>query len=498
MIDISGENFVLVGALLLFVAVLAGKVAYRFGAPALLLFLGVGMLFGWDFISYRSADMTQFLGMIALCIILFTGGMDTSFEEIRPVIGPGIVLATAGVIVTAFILAGFVWLIAPWIGVEMPFALALLLASTMSSTDSASVFSILRSKKTGLKQHLRPLLELESGSNDPMAYMLTVLLIGTLSSGSSHTGFGASLLFFLVQMVVGALSGYLIGRLAVWTINRIGLVNHSLYSVLLLAFIFFSFAFTDLIRGNGYLAVYLSGLVVGNHKIAQKRTLTVFFDGFTWLMQIIMFLTLGLFVNSNELLQPEVLLLGGAVGVFMIFVARPVAVFACLAPFRRFTTRARLYISWVGLRGAVPILFAIYPLMDHIEHAELLFNVVFLSTIISLVVQGTTVSGMANLLGLAYEEKESAFDVNMHEDMKSALTEVEVNETMLEGGHTLKDITLPENTLVMMVCRNGEYFVPQGKTELQVGDKLLVITDRSEELESTYKDLGIRDVMKLG
>lgn len=498
MIDISGENFVLVGALLLFVAVLAGKVAYRFGAPALLLFLGVGMLFGWDFISYRSADMTQFLGMIALCIILFTGGMDTSFEEIRPVIGPGIVLATAGVIVTAFILAGFVWLIAPWIGVEMPFALALLLASTMSSTDSASVFSILRSKKTGLKQHLRPLLELESGSNDPMAYMLTVLLIGTLSSGSSHTGFGASLLFFLVQMVVGALSGYLIGRLAVWTINRIGLVNHSLYSVLLLAFIFFSFAFTDLIRGNGYLAVYLSGLVVGNHKIAQKRTLTVFFDGFTWLMQIIMFLTLGLFVNSNELFQPEVLLLGGAVGVFMIFVARPVAVFACLAPFRRFTTRARLYISWVGLRGAVPILFAIYPLMDHIEHAELLFNVVFLSTIISLVVQGTTVSGMANLLGLAYEEKESAFDVNMHEDMKSALTEVEVNETMLEGGHTLKDITLPENTLVMMVCRNGEYFVPQGKTELRVGDKLLVITDRSEELESTYKDLGIRDVMKLG
>lgn len=498
MIDISGENFVLVGALLLFVAVLAGKVAYRFGAPALLLFLGVGMLFGWDFISYRSADMTQFLGMIALCVILFTGGMDTSFEEIRPVIGPGIVLATAGVIVTAFILAGFVWLIAPWIGVEMPFALALLLASTMSSTDSASVFSILRSKKTGLKQHLRPLLELESGSNDPMAYMLTVLLIGVLSSGSSHTGFGASLLFFLVQMVVGALSGYLIGRLAVWTINRIGLVNHSLYSVLLLAFIFFSFAFTDLIRGNGYLAVYLSGLVVGNHKIAQKRTLTVFFDGFTWLMQIIMFLTLGLFVNSNELFQPEVLLLGGAVGVFMIFVARPVAVFACLAPFRRFTTRARLYISWVGLRGAVPILFAIYPLMDHIEYAELLFNVVFLSTIISLVVQGTTVSGMANLLGLAYEEKESAFDVNMHEDMKSALTEVEVNETMLEGGHTLKDITLPENTLVMMVCRNGEYFVPQGKTELRVGDKLLVITDRSEELESTYKDLGIRDVMKLG
>ena len=486
MIDISGENVVLVGALLLFVAVMAGKVAYRFGAPALLLFLGVGMLFGLNFISYRSVEMTQFVGMIALCIILFTGGMDTKFSEIKPIIGPGVVLA------------GFVWLVAPWLGIEIPFALALLLASTMSSTDSASVFSILRSKKQGLKQNLRPLLELESGSNDPMAYMMTILLISVVSNTSSGVGLGMSVVFFVVQMVVGALSGYLIGRLAVWTINRIKLANHSLYSVLLLAFIFFSFAFTDLIKGNGYLAVYLSGLVIGNHKLEQKRPLTVFFDGFTWLMQIVMFLTLGLFVNSNELLEPRVLILGGLVGAFMILVARPLTVFTCLLPFRKFTTKARLYVSWVGLRGAVPILFAIYPLMAHVENAGLLFNVVFLGTIISLLVQGTTVSGMANLLGLAYEERESAFSVDMHQDMKSALTEVEVNETMLESGHTLKDITLPENTLVMMVCRDGEYFVPQGKTELKLGDKLLVISDRSEELATTYKDMGIDDVMKLG
>ena len=498
MIDISGENVVLVGALLLFVAVMAGKVAYRFGAPALLLFLGVGMLFGLNFISYRSVEMTQFVGMIALCIILFTGGMDTKFSEIKPIIGPGVVLATVGVVMTAFVLAGFVWLVAPWLGIEIPFALALLLASTMSSTDSASVFSILRSKKQGLKQNLRPLLELESGSNDPMAYMMTILLISVVSNTSSGVGLGMSVVFFVVQMVVGALSGYLIGRLAVWAINRINLVNHSLYSVLLLAFIFFSFAFTDLIKGNGYLAVYLSGLVIGNHKLEQKRPLTVFFDGFTWLMQIVMFLTLGLFVNSNELLEPRVLILGGLVGAFMILVARPLTVFTCLLPFRKFTTKARLYVSWVGLRGAVPILFAIYPLMAHVENAGLLFNVVFLGTIISLLVQGTTVSGMANLLGLAYEERESAFSVDMHQDMKSALTEVEVNETMLESGHTLKDITLPENTLVMMVCRDGEYFVPQGKTELKLGDKLLVISDRSEELATTYKDMGIDDVMKLG
>ena len=193
MIDISGENVVLVGALLLFVAVMAGKVAYRFGAPALLLFLGVGMLFGLNFISFRSVEMTQFVGMIALCIILFTGGMDTSFQEIKPIIGPGVVLATVGVVMTAMVLAGFVWLVAPWLDLEISFALALLLAATMSSTDSASVFSILRSKKQGLKQHLRPLLELESGSNAPMAYMLTILLIGvvTNSQGGGRLGMSA-------------------------------------------------------------------------------------------------------------------------------------------------------------------------------------------------------------------------------------------------------------------------------------------------------------------
>ena len=185
MIDISGENVVLVGALLLFVAVMAGKVAYRFGAPALLLFLGVGMLFGLNFISFRSVEMTQFVGMIALCIILFTGGMDTSFQEIKPIIGPGVVLATVGVVMTAMVLAGFVWLVAPWLDLEISFALALLLAATMSSTDSASVFSILRSRRQGLSENLKPLLELESGSNDPMAYILTILLVGLLTPGES-------------------------------------------------------------------------------------------------------------------------------------------------------------------------------------------------------------------------------------------------------------------------------------------------------------------------
>lgn len=493
------ENILLVWALLLFVAVVAGKLAYKFGAPALLLFLGVGMVFGWHFISFDSFELTQFIGMLALCIILFSGGMDTKFNEIRPVLAPGITLATLGVAMTACLLGGFIYLFANWVGLAMSFPVALLLAATMSSTDSASVFSILRSKKQGLKQNLRPLLELESGSNDPMAYMLTIVLVAAVSTTGESATVGESVVSFFVQMMVGCALGYGIGRLAVLAINRINIKNNpSLYSVLLLAFVFFSFSFTNLVWGNGYLAVYITGLVVGNYKIAHRSNLSTFFDGFTWLAQIVLFLLIGLLVNLNELLRPEVLLLGGAVGAFMILVARPVSVIACLAPFRRFTTKARLYISWVGLRGAVPIIFATYPIVAGVEGGTLIFNVVFMGTLISLLVQGTTVSAMANWLGLAYEEKEPLFKVGIPDSIKSNFSELIVTDSMLAKGCTLRDIDIPDNTLVVMISRDNSYFVPRGNTELAVGDRLLVVSDRNEEeLQQMYADLGIQEVMNL-
>ena len=393
------EHILLVGALLLFVAVMAGKVAYRFGAPALLLFLSVGMIFGLNFISFRSFEITQGIGMLALCIILFTGGMDTKFSDIRPILGPGVVLATVGVALTALFVGAFIFLFSKWVGLALSFPVSLLLASTMASTDSASVFSILRTKKQGLRQNLRPLLELESGSNDPMAYMLTIVMVAVVTSSGGEMSVWNSIMRFVVQMLVGGVVGYGIGRLAVFTINNINIKNNaSLYSVLLLAFVFFSFSFTSLVWGNGYLAVYVTGLVVGNYKVAHRGNLSTFFDGFTWLAQIVMFLTIGLLVNSDELLQHDVLLLGLAVGAFLILIARPLAVFISLAPFRRFTTKARVYVAWVGLRGAVPIIFATYPIVAGIENGYLIFNVVFLGTLISLLVQGTTVSGMANWL----------------------------------------------------------------------------------------------------
>ena len=329
------------------------------------------------------------------------------------------------------------------------------------------------------------MLELESGSNDPMAYMLTILLIGIIQSGENSLS--NTILQFIMQMSIGAVSGYLLGRLAVYCINKLN-INQSLYPVLLLAFVFFIFSFTDLVKGNGYLAVYLAGLVVGNHKVVHKKSLTTFFDGITWLFQIVMFLTLGLFVNSNELLEPRVLILGGLVGAFMILVARPLTVFICMAPFRKFTTRARLYVSWVGLRGAVPIIFATYPVVAGVEDSSLLFNIVFFVTLLSLVVQGTTVSLMAEWLGLAYPERERIFnDEVMNRMLDDATTELTVTEAMLEPGHHLRDIVLPAATLVVMVARDGTFFVPKGNSVLRVGDKLLVVTENKSEVKSVVQ-----------
>lgn len=493
------DNFLVVVALLLFIAVLAGKAAYRLGAPALLLFLGVGILFGYnDFINFNSSEFAEFVGMIALCIILYSGGMDTNFKEIRPVMAPGVVMATLGVILTALIVGGFIYLVAPLFGLEnltLPFAL--LLAATVSSTDSASVFSILRTKKQGLQQNLRPLLELESGSNDPMAYILTVVLVSIVSQGTDLNLWSA-VGTFIVQMLLGAGLGYGFGRVTVWMLNNINIrSNASLYSVLLLACAFFTFGITTMAYGNGYLAVYIAGLVVGNLKIVHRNMLRTFFDSFTWLLQIVLFLLLGLYADLQDLLSPEVLFMGIAIGVFMIFVARPVATFISLSPFRQFTTKARLYVSWVGLRGAVPIIFAIYTINNGVENSDYLFNVVFVITIISLLVQGTTVSGMANWLNLSFTEKERTFKLVVPDHIKSEFSEIEINNAMLKRGNTLKDIRLPGHTLVVMVYRAGEYFVPKGDTILSKGDKLLVVSDNNDELIKQVTEMGVENIIKM-
>ncbi|WP_294634495.1 potassium/proton antiporter [uncultured Bacteroides sp.] len=484
----TAENILLIGSILLFVSIIVGKTGYRFGVPALLLFLVVGMLFGSDGLGlqFHNAKEAQFIGMVALSVILFSGGMDTKFSEIKPILIPGIVLSTVGVLLTAIFTGLFIWWISgmSWSNIYLPLTTSLLLASAMSSTDSASVFAILRSQKMNLKNNLRPMLELESGSNDPMAYMLTIVLIQFIQSG----GMGITGIFgsFIMQFVVGAVVGYLLGKLAILMLNRLNIDNQALYPILLLSFIFFTFSITDLLNGNGYLAVYIAGIMVGNNKIMYRKEIYTFMDGLTWLFQIIMFLCLGLLVNPHELL--DIALVATLIGVFMILVGRPLSIFICLLPFgKKITHRSRLFISWVGLRGAVPIIFATYPVVAQVPGADVMFNIVFFITIVSLIVQGTTVSSTARLLKLStpLEKTGNEFGVELPEEIDTDLRDMTVTTEMLEEGDTLKDITLPNGALVMIVKRGTEFLIPNGSLKLRLGDKLLLISEKSGKTERT-------------
>lgn len=476
----TAGNVVLVGSILLFVSIVVGKTGYKFGVPTLLLFLLVGMLFGSDGlgIQFHSAEEAQFIGMLALSIILFSGGMDTKLSEIKPIWVQGVVLSTAGVLLTAVLTGLFIWWLSgmSWTNIHFPLITSLLLASTMSSTDSASVFAILRTQKINLRNNLRPMLELESGSNDPMAYMLTIVLIQTINSAGM--GFLSIAGSFVIQFVMGALFGYIFGKLAILMLNKLNIDNQSLYPILLLAFVFFTYSFTDMVNVNGYLAVYIAGIMVGNNKIMHRKEINTFMDGLSWLFQIIMFLCLGLLVNPHEML--EVALMATLIGVFMIVVGRPLSVMLCLLPFgKKMDMRSRWFVSWVGLRGAVPIIFATYPVVENVPGASQIFNIVFFITIISLIVQGTTIGKVANMLGLSspMEKEGNDFGVELPEEIDTDLSDMVIQEKHLQNGDTLKDMNLPKGTLVMIVKRDESYLVPNGSLKLQVGDKLLLIAE---------------------
>ena len=495
---VSTEFLLLVGSFLFFVSLLVGKAGHRFGVPVLLLFLCVGMLFGSDGfgLEFQNVQIAQTIGTICLCIILFSGGLDTKFNEIKPIVAPGIILATVGVILTAFITGFFVW----WqfgnlfSAVGAGLLTSFLLASTVSSTDSASVFGILRSKGLKLKNNLRPLLELESGTNDPLAYMLTIVLMNLIQSGT-HPNFFLILGLIILQLSVGALVGFLVGKASVFILNRIEMDNPSLYPILVLVLGIFSFASTFFLKGNGYLAVYITGLVMGNSKFPHRHSSMKFMDGFAWMSQILLFLTLGLLVNPSELVK--VLIPAIVIAFFIILVARPLSVFISLIPFRNIYIKDKIFVSWVGLRGAVPIIFAILPLASGIEGSRIVFNIVFVITIISLLIQGTTLPIVAKWLGVSERPQHfkqiEDFDVEFSEEIKSAMTEINITEDTLTHGRNLIELPFPERTLAVMVKRGEHYFIPTGKTELFPGDKLLVISDDEEALRETYQQLGISD-----
>ncbi|MBO7113558.1 MAG: potassium/proton antiporter [Bacteroidaceae bacterium] len=491
-IDLSAGNLIMFISLLMFVSILVAKIGTKFGVPTMLLFLVIGMLAGEDGLGIKIENLhvAEFLGHLAMTIILLSGGLETSLKETKPIIRKGISMTTLGLALTIVITGSFIYLV---FGNKIGGAGAsilgcFLLSAVMSSTDSASVFSILRNSRLSLRENLGPLLELESGSNDPTAYVLTILLVQIMEAIHSAAGVTGTWIILLngawiliKQIALGFGMGLAIGRGARWLLTKIHLANPSLYSILILSIAMFANGATSYIGGNGLLALYISAIVIGNTpKLPCKKEVLQFYDGITWLSQLIMFLLLGLLAKPSQmhgLVWPAL-----HIGLFLIFIARPAGIILSLLPFKGLTFRAKLLASWVGLKGAGPILFALYTVLEGVDGSSEIFNIVFCITLLSLLLQGMTLTPMAHLLNMSIDDDPDVetFGMEIPEEMGMLRDHIVAQED-LEGGETLRDLHLPHGIRVVMVRRGPKYIVPHGSLKLMVGDRLVIIMGDTED-----------------
>lgn len=488
--NLTIENILLIGSLLLLISILAGKTSYKFGVPTLLLFLVIGMLAGSDGIGgikFDDPKIAQFIGVVSLNFILFSGGLDTNWTTVKPILKEGIALSTLGVLLTALTLGFFVWVIT-----DLTIYESLLLGSIVSSTDAAAVFSILRSKSLALKTNLRPTLELESGSNDPMAYVLTLAFL-TLVINQDQSIFSIIPLF-LQQMIFGGIAGITFGIASKFIINKIKLDFEGLYPVLAIAMMFITFSATDFIGGNGFLAIYICAVYLANQDLIHKKTILKMFDGLAWLMQIVLFLTLGLLVFPSEIIP--YMGIGLLISLFLIVIARPVSVFLSLV-FFKMKMRRRFYISWVGLRGAVPIVFATYPLLAGIDKAHMIFNIVFFISVTSVLIQGTTLSLFAKWLHVALPEKAkklTATDLLLRELPKAEMKEIPILPNDFAVNKKVVELGFPKSAIIAMIKREDSYITPNGSTIIEEWDKLVVLADKPEIFDEVYKTLKTQKI----
>lgn len=491
-IDLSSGNLILLVSLLMFVAILMAKVGTKFGVPTMLLFLILGMLAGQDGLGIRIDKLgaAEFLGHLAMTIILLTGGLETSISETKPIFRKGVAISTLGVFLTIIVTGFFIFYVfgSRIGGAGTSILGCLLLAAVMSSTDSASVFSILRNSKLSLRENLGPLLELESGSNDPMAYVLTILLVNIMEMTGHSQGTGGAWSLILLggwvlikQIVIGLVMGQALGYVGRLIITRIHLQSSPLYSILILSIAMFANGAASFIGGNGLLALYICAIVIGNtREMPARKEVLMFFDGITWLSQLMMFLLLGLLAQPSQM--HHILLPAILIGLFLMFVARPAGIMLSLIPFRGLSFRAKLFTSWVGLKGAGPILFALYTVLEGVDGSNEIFNIVFTITLLSLLVQGMTISPVARLLNLSIDDdpEVETFGLELPEEM-GILRDHTVTDEDLEGGDTLRDLHLPHGIRVIMVRRAEKFIVPHGSLKLMPGDRLVILLGDTED-----------------
>jgi len=468
------EYFLLLGSILIILSIAITRISDNVGVPTLVLFLAIGMLAGSEGpigIYFDDAGLAQVIGIIALIFILFAGGMDTQWNFVRPVAWHAFSLATLGVLLTALFVGGMVSIV-----FDLPLVSGLLLGAVISSTDAAAVFSVLRSKNVSLKGQLKPLLELESGSNDPMAVFLTIVLIEF--HHQTEMSYLVPVLKFILQMGLGAGLGLGFGKLMVILINRLRTSYEGLYPVFSLAYVCLVYAATSLVGGSGFLAVYIVGLVAGNDEFVQKRSLLRFYDGLAWLSQISMFLTLGLLVFPSHIVP--VLGAGMLISLFLMLVARPLSVFISLG-LARLGWREKLLVSWVGLRGAVPIILATFPLLAKVPHAEFMFNVVFFIVLTSALLQGWSIPFVAKLLKVAAPlppSRRYPIEFAPPAGSDTDLVDIIVPYHSDAAGKSIVELNMPQDSLIVLISRNDEFLVPSGGTVLEPGDTILVLVNK--------------------
>ncbi|MDH6372052.1 cell volume regulation protein A [Paenibacillus sp. PastF-3] len=467
------DNIILLLAALLLVGVFSTKFSTKFGMPALVLFLAAGMVLS-QFVFFNNASLTQMAGIFALVVILFEGGMQTNIKDIKPVIRPALSLSTVGVIMTTVIVGVFAKLI-----LDVSWPESFLFGAIVGSTDAAAVFSVLGGKN--IDKRLTSTLEAESGSNDPMAVFLTVSLIEWIQH--PDMAIWGLLLSFIWEMGIGLVLGFVLGKIAVFCINRINLDSTGLYPVMAIGFAVLTYGLSAWVHSSGLLAVYVMGLTLGNSELMYHRTIMNFSHGFAWMMQIFMFILLGLLVFPQEL--AEVAWQGILLSVILMVVARPIGVFISLH-FSNFTFREKTLISWAGLRGAVPIVLATYPLLADLPHGRLFFNVVFFVVLTSAVIQGTSISPLASRLKLVGQEdsdQPSLMELVALGKTDSEFNHIGINPYMPIAGQKISEIGLPDDILFTAIIRNKKIVTPHGSTVIEPGDTVYVLSPKSKRDE---------------
>lgn len=459
----------LAGVLLL-LGIGSSKFSARLGMPVLVLFLAVGMLAGSEGlgrIAFEDYGFANSVGSAALALILFDGGLRTSLGAVRSAWRPALSLATVGVLLTSALTG----LAATWV-LDVPLLHGMLLGAIVGSTDAAAVFSVLRTSGVALPERLAATLEVESGSNDPMAIFLTLGLIGAITGTAGSAV--ALLLLFVLQFGVGAAAGLGVGRVAAWAVNRINLDHPGLYPLLAMAFGLLAFGLAAVLGGSGFLAVYLAGIVLGNGAIVFRRGIFSFHDAAAWLGQIVLFVMLGLLSFPSRLL--DVADDGLLIALALIFVARPFAVVVSALPFG-FRLRELTFLSWVGLKGAVPITLATFPLMAGVPGSEILFNAVFFVVLISAITQGWSLPVVARWLKLSRPADPApplSVEINALRHVDGEIVDYTVTPSARVAGQLLRDVALPDGVVVTLVVRGEEVIMPRGATALRPGDHVFI------------------------